>query len=107
MKVVDLNCDLGESFGAYKLGKDEWILPHITSANIACGYHAGDHNVMAQTVKLAVRNKVRVGAHPGYPDLMGFGRRFIQTDPEDIYHLMIYQISALRGFCDLYNVRMQ
>ncbi|WP_227939792.1 LamB/YcsF family protein [Alkalihalobacillus deserti] len=107
MKFVDLNCDLGESFGAYKIGQDELILPHITSANIACGYHAGDHNVMAQTVKMAVENDVKVGAHPGYRDLMGFGRRMIQTDPSDIYHFMIYQISALKGFCDLHNIRMQ
>lgn len=107
MDFVDLNCDLGESFGAYSIGKDALILPHITSANIACGYHAGDHNVMAQTVKLAADNNVRVGAHPGYPDLMGFGRRFIETTPEDIYHFMIYQISALKGFCKIHNIRMQ
>jgi UPF0271 protein len=107
MKFVDLNCDLGESFGAYKMGDDEQILKHITSANIACGYHAGDHNVMAKTVKVAGDNKVKVGAHPGYPDLLGFGRRFIQTDPDDVYHFMIYQIGALQGFCHIHNIQMQ
>ena len=75
MKTVDLNCDLGESFGNYKCGMDEEILPFITSANVACGFHASDPVVMSKTVKNAVKNHVRVGAHPGFPDLVGFGRR--------------------------------
>ncbi|WP_368505740.1 LamB/YcsF family protein [Alkalihalophilus sp. As8PL] len=107
MKRVDLNCDLGESFGAYKIGQDELILDHISSANVACGYHAGDHNVMAETVKMAKEKKVSIGAHPGFQDLMGFGRRAIQTTPEDIYHFIIYQISALKGFCHLHDVPMK
>ncbi|MDQ0252838.1 lactam utilization protein B [Evansella vedderi] len=104
MKSVDLNCDLGESFGSFVVGQDELILKHITSANIAGGYHAGDHNVMAKTVHLAKENGVSIGAHPGFPDLLGFGRRNIQTDPEDIYNFVIYQISALKGFCELNDV---
>jgi UPF0271 protein len=104
MKSVDLNCDLGESFGSFVVGQDELILKHITSANIACGYHAGDHNVMAKTVKLAKENEVSIGAHPGFPDLLGFGRRNIHTDPEDIYNFVIYQMSALQGFCKLHDV---
>ncbi|RXJ00253.1 LamB/YcsF family protein [Anaerobacillus alkaliphilus] len=107
MLKIDLNSDLGESFGHYKIGQDEEVLKLITSANIACGYHAGDHNVMAQTVKIAVENNVAIGAHPGYQDLIGFGRRNIQTSPRDIYHSMIYQISALQGFCHIHNVKMQ
>ncbi|MDV2685747.1 5-oxoprolinase subunit PxpA [Alkalihalophilus lindianensis] len=107
MKRVDLNCDLGESFGAYKIGQDELILDYISSANVACGYHAGDHNVMAETVKMAKEKKVSIGAHPGFQDLMGFGRRAIQTSPEDIYHFIIYQINALKGFCHLHNVPMK
>ncbi|KHF39090.1 5-oxoprolinase subunit PxpA [Halalkalibacter okhensis] len=107
MKSVDLNCDLGESFGAYKIGQDEEVLNFVTSANVACGFHAGDHNVMAKTVKMAAAKGVKIGAHPGFPDLLGFGRRLIETNPEDIYHFVVYQISALKGFCDIEGVRMQ
>ncbi|WP_280769543.1 LamB/YcsF family protein [Salipaludibacillus daqingensis] len=107
MYNIDLNSDLGESFGAYKIGMDEKVLELVTSANIACGYHAGDHNVMAATVKLAAEKGVGIGAHPGFPDLLGFGRRNIQTTPLDIYHFIVYQMSALKGFCDLNDVKMQ
>lgn len=75
MKSVDLNCDLGESFGAYRIGRDEEILPYITSANIACGFHAGDPGTMSRTVQLVLKHGVAVGAHPGLQDLAGFGRR--------------------------------
>ena len=84
MKTVDLNCDLGESFGNYKCGMDEEILPFITSANVACGFHASDPVVMSKTVKNAVKNHVRVGAHPGFPDLVGFGRRKMDLSPAEI-----------------------
>ncbi|MGO4889234.1 LamB/YcsF family protein [Anaerobacillus sp. MEB173] len=106
MKSVDLNCDLGESYGSFVVGQDEQILDYITSANIACGYHAGDHNVMSKTVKLAKEKGVSIGAHPGFPDLLGFGRREIKTSPEDIYNFVIYQISALQGFCKINDIRM-
>src|SRR5262245_40656091 len=95
---IDLNCDLGESFGRYRLGQDEAILAHITSANIACGFHAGDPDVMAHTVKLAVQYGVGVGAHPGYADLQGFGRRAMQLTPNEVESLIIYQVGALAGF---------
>jgi 5-oxoprolinase (ATP-hydrolysing) subunit A len=95
---IDLNCDLGESFGAYKIGYDEAILPFITSANIACGFHAGDPAVMQQTVKSALQNKVALGAHPGLPDLVGFGRREIAISPEEAYTMVVYQIGALQAF---------
>ncbi len=98
-KTIDLNCDLGESFGVYKLGMDEEIMPYITSANIACGYHAGDPLVMDKTVRLAAQNGINCGAHPGYPDLLGFGRRAMQVGIEELTCCLIYQIGALAAFC--------
>lgn len=95
---VDLNCDMGESFGNYKIGNDEAIFPYITSANIACGFHAGDAAVMKKTVKLALKYNVEIGAHPGLPDLQGFGRREMAINTEEVYDLVIYQIGALMGF---------
>jgi UPF0271 protein len=95
---VDLNCDMGESFGRYHVGADEALMPFITSANIACGYHAGDPMVMARTVRLAVEHGVGIGAHPGFPDLMGFGRRQMQLAPEEIENYILYQIGALAAF---------
>ena len=95
---VDLNSDLGESFGRYKLGFDEEVMNFITSANIACGWHAGDPLVMRKTVKLAKENNVQVGAHPGYPDLMGFGRRFMTLTREEARNYILYQIGALYAF---------
>jgi len=104
---VDLNCDLGESFGAYQLGVDENILPFLTSANIACGFHAGDPNVMHKTVKLALRNGVAIGAHPGLPDLIGFGRRNIEISSQEAYDMVVYQIGALAGFVKAEGGAMQ
>lgn len=106
-KRIDLNCDLGESFGIYEIGQDERVLDYVTSANIACGYHAGDHNVMAQTVKMAKQKNVGIGAHPGLPDLSGFGRREMAVDPIDVYHFTIYQIGALQAFCNVNQNDMQ
>ena len=95
---VDLNCDVGESFGQYQLGDDAGIMAAgVTSANVACGFHAGDPLVMRRTVQLAVRHGVAVGAHPGFPDLVGFGRREIHATPEEVEALVIYQIGALSG----------
>ena len=96
--TVDLNCDMGESYGAYQIGHDEAVLPYITSANIACGFHAGDAAVMKKTVKLALKYRVAIGAHPGLPDLQGFGRREMAISPEEAYDLVVYQIGALSGF---------
>lgn len=97
MLSVDLNCDLGESYGLYKIGNDQEVLKHITSANIACGYHAGDHNVMMETVKMAKAHGVKIGAHPGFPDLHGFGRRDMHLTQQEIYNLTVYQIGALEA----------
>ncbi|MCB5935476.1 LamB/YcsF family protein [Caldibacillus thermoamylovorans] len=98
MHLVDLNCDMGESFGAYRMGKDEEILNYVTSANIACGYHAGDPATMRKTVQMAIEKNVGIGAHPGMPDLVGFGRREINISPQEAYDLVIYQMGALYGF---------
>lgn len=97
-KRVDLNCDMGESFGPYKMGCDEELMPYISSANIACGFHAGDAMCMRQTVQLAEETGVAIGAHPGFPDLMGFGRRDMQVSPEEIRNYVTYQIGALQAF---------
>ncbi len=107
MKHIDLNCDMGESFGAYTIGMDPEVMDHITSANIACGFHAGDALVMDKTVRLAQLKKVGIGAHPGYPDLLGFGRRSMACSPEEITRYVIYQTGALKGFCSAHKARMQ
>jgi len=107
MKRIDINCDMGESFGAYMIGMDGEVLRHISSANIACGYHAGDARVMNRTVKAAKENGVGIGAHPGFPDLVGFGRRNMDCTPDEVRDDVIYQIGALKGFCSLHGVRMQ
>ncbi|MBA9027980.1 5-oxoprolinase subunit PxpA [Peribacillus huizhouensis] len=98
MLKVDLNCDLGESFGAYRMGRDEEILNYVSSANIACGFHAGDPSTMRKTVKLALEKNVGIGAHPGFQDLVGFGRRDISMTPKEINDLVLYQIGALSAF---------
>ncbi|MEJ5313644.1 MULTISPECIES: LamB/YcsF family protein [Anaerolinea] len=95
---MDLNCDLGESFGLYRLGNDEALLSIVTSANIACGLHAGDPLVMQRTVRMAVSKGVAIGAHPGYPDLQGFGRREMNLSAEEVEAFVLYQIGALMGF---------
>jgi UPF0271 protein len=96
--AVDLNCDMGESYGAFTLGSDELILPFVTSANIACAFHAGDPAVMKKTVRHALANGVAIGAHPGLPDLQGFGRREMAISPEEAYDMVVYQIGALAAF---------
>jgi UPF0271 protein len=95
---VDLNCDMGESFGNYALGRDYEVMDEITSANIACGFHAGDYMVMDKTVKWAVEKNIGIGAHPGWPDLQGFGRRNMEFSPEEIENLCLYQLGAIYAF---------
>ena len=104
---VDINCDMGESFGAYEIGADAEVLPHVTSANIACGFHGGDPAVMRTTVAAALKLGVAVGAHPGLPDLVGFGRRAIQVTPQEVYDLIIYQVGALLGFARAAGTELQ
>lgn len=98
MKTIDLNCDMGESFGAWKMGADAEVMPFITSANIACGFHAGDPATIRRTVRLAVDRGVAVGAHPSLPDLMGFGRRTMRISPQEMYDLVVYQTGAVEAF---------
>lgn len=106
MYRIDLNSDLGESFGRYTIGLDDQIIPLVSSANIACGQHAGDPMVMRDTVKMAAEAGVAIGAHPGYPDLQGFGRRDLRLSPDEAYTYMLYQIGALQAFCVAQGVRL-
>ena len=107
MYKVDLNSDLGESFGAYKMGCDELVIPLVTSANVACGYHASDPVVMSKTIAMAKEAGIQVGAHPGFPDLMGFGRRQMAVSPDEAYAYTLYQLGALDAFCRANGVKLQ
>ena len=98
MKKIDLNCDMGESYGAWSMGADAGVMPFISSANIACGFHGGDPATIRKTVRLAVDRGVAVGAHPSLPDLMGFGRRVMRISPQDMYDLVVYQAGAVEAF---------
>lgn len=104
---VDLNSDVGESFGAYKLGLDDEVLKHVSSVNIACGWHAGDSLVMEKTIALAKENRLGIGAHPGYPDLMGFGRRNMDITTAEARTYIIYQVGALTAFAKAAGVPLQ
>lgn len=104
---VDLNCDMGESFGLYQLGNDEEMMKYISSANIACGYHAGDPHVMRRTVELAKEYGVSIGAHPSFPDQMGFGRRYMTCTPQELRDYVLYQTGALREFASAYKMKLQ
>ncbi len=106
-RLIDLNCDMGEGFGAYKIGLDEEVIRFISSANVACGFHAGDPNVMYRTTLLARENGVAVGVHAGFPDLVGFGRRNMVLDPSEIRNDLIYQIGALQAFCKVHGFDLQ
>ena len=107
MYRIDLNSDLGESFGDYTIGADEEIIRHVTSVNVACGWHAGDPMVMDKTVRRAVQMGIGIGAHPGHYDLMGFGRRNINLSYDEIKNYMKYQIGALMAFTTSYGVKLQ
>jgi len=107
MNRIDLNSDMGESFGRYKLGNDEEVMKHISSANVACGFHAGDPHVLKYTIKLAKEMGTAVGAHPGLPDLIGFGRRAMDITPEELYDYCVYQIGAIQAFCKAAGISLQ
>ena len=106
MLSIDLNCDMGESFGAWKMGNDAELMDFVSSVNIACGFHAGDASTIRQTVETAVKKGVKIGAHPSFPDLQGFGRREMKMSPEEVFDIVVYQIGALKGFCDIYGVKL-
>jgi UPF0271 protein len=104
--MLMLNCDLGESYGSWKMGRDDEVMPHIDQANIACGFHGGDPLVMERTLAMAKQNNVMVGAHPAYPDLVGFGRRPMHCSPEEISAFMHYQIAALEGMAKIQGLEL-
>lgn len=103
---MKLNCDMGESFGSWVIGADADVMPYIDQANIACGFHAGEPDVMVKTIKLAKKQQVQIGAHPGYNDKQGFGRRSIKHCYLQITHLVCYQVGALKGLCDLHDATL-
>ena len=104
---IDLNSDLGESFGAWTMGADDALMESVTSANIACGFHAGDPTVMRRTIRLAKIQGVAIGAHPGFGDLVGFGRRELQASPQEVEDLVLYQVAALAGVASAEGMRLQ
>ena len=106
MLSVDLNCDMGESFGAFKIGNDEALMQYVSSVNIACGFHGGDPTVMKKTVHAAARHKLAIGAHPGYPDLQGFGRREMKFSTAEIYDMVLYQVGALKAIVEAAGTRL-
>ena len=100
MLSVDLNCDMGESFGAWLLGTDAELMNYVSSINVACGFHAGDATVIRKTIETALRKNVRVGAHPSFPDLQGFGRREMRMSASEIFDIVLYQVAAVKGMCE-------
>lgn len=100
MLSVDLNCDMGESFGAWKMGRDAELMDYVSSVNIACGFHAGDASVMRRTVEMAIEKNVAIGGHPSFPDLQGFGRRSMSLSPQEVFDIVLYQVSAIKGICE-------
>lgn len=106
MPTIDLNCDMGESFGVWKMGSDEALMDHVTSVNIACGFHAGDPTTIRKTIETAIAKGVAIGAHPGYPDLQGFGRRNMSLSSGEVYDIVLYQVAALKGVCEALGGRL-
>lgn len=104
---IDLHCDMGESFGIFRIGNDEGMMKYVTSISVGCGFHGGDPHVMRKTVALAKQYGVAVGAHPGFPDLIGFGRRKLEVQPEEAKDYILYQVGALRAFCDAAGLLLQ
>ena len=106
MLSIDFNCDLGESYGSYSFGNDERIMDFVSSVNIACGFHAGDASVMRKTVSMALSKGVAIGAHPGFPDLQGLGRRVMNLSCQEIYDIVMYQVGALMAFAIAFGTKL-
>lgn len=106
MVSIDLNCDMGESFGAWTMGHDAALMDYVSSVNIACGFHAGDASTIRQTIETAIEKGVRIGAHPSFPDLQGFGRREMKMPSREIFDIVLYQISALKGICEAFGAKL-
>ncbi len=107
MFSIDLNCDMGESFGVWRMGCDAELMNYVSSVNIACGFHAGDATVMRETVQMALQKGVAVGAHPSFPDLQGFGRREMRLSEQEIFDVVLYQVSALKGICEALGAKLR
>jgi UPF0271 protein len=107
MLSIDLNCDMGESFGAWQIGRDEELMDYVSSVNVACGFHAGDASVIRKTVEIAVKKGVAVGAHPSFPDLQGFGRRDMKMSAQEIFDIVLYQVAALKGICEAHGAKLR
>ncbi|MDQ3179641.1 MAG: LamB/YcsF family protein [Acidobacteriota bacterium] len=103
---VDLNCDMGESFGAWQMGNDAALMDFVSSVNVACGFHAGDATVIRQTIETAISKNVAVGAHPSFPDLQGFGRREIKMSASEVFDIVLYQIAAVKGMCEASGAKL-
>jgi UPF0271 protein len=101
---MKLNCDMGESYGPWKMGSDAEVMPYIDMSNIACGFHASDPQIMGKTIALAIESNVSIGAHPGYPDLLGFGRKEMTFSTEELVNIILYQVGALRALCQARGV---
>lgn len=106
MISIDLNCDMGESFGAWRMGNDAELMNYVSSINVACGFHAGDAGTMRETVQMAQTKGVAIGAHPGFPDLQGFGRREMSLSAQEIFDVVLYQVAALKGICEAFGARL-
>lgn len=103
---IDLNCDMGESFGAWRMGNDAALMDYVSSVNIACGFHAGDAGVIRKTIEIAIEKNVAIGAHPSFPDLQGFGRREMKMSSEEVFDIVLYQISAIKGICESLGAKL-
>jgi UPF0271 protein len=103
---IDLNCDMGESFGAWRMGDDVELMDYVSSVNVACGFHAGDASVIRETVEAAIAKNVAIGAHPSFPDLQGFGRREMKMSAREIFDIVLYQVSALKGICEALGAKL-
>jgi 5-oxoprolinase (ATP-hydrolysing) subunit A len=106
MLSIDLNCDMGESFGAWRMGSDVELMDYVSSINVACGFHAGDASVIRQTIEAAIEKNVSIGAHPSFPDLQGFGRRELKMTAREIFDVVLYQISAVKGICEALGAKL-
>jgi 5-oxoprolinase (ATP-hydrolysing) subunit A len=105
-KSIDLNCDMGESFGAWRMGNDGELMNYVSSINIACGFHAGDAGTMRETVQMALNKGIAIGAHPSFPDLQGFGRREMNLSAQEIFDVVLYQVAALKGICEAFGAKL-
>lgn len=106
MLKIDLNCDMGESFGAWRMGNDAELMNYVSSINVACGFHAGDASTMRETVQIAHNKGVAIGAHPSFPDLQGFGRREMSLSAQEIFDVVLYQVAALKGICEAFGAKL-